>query len=69
MTLDFLKQHGMLKKRTERYKVLGGGELSVKLDVVADAFSKTAREKIEAAGGTAASAEQPAASSQREKNS
>jgi large subunit ribosomal protein L15 len=53
ITLDFLKQHGMLKKRTQRYKVLGGGELTVKLDVVADAFSKTAREKIEAAGGSA----------------
>lgn len=51
--IDFLKQHGMLKKRTKLYKVLGGGELDVKLDVVADAFSKTAREKIEAAGGTA----------------
>jgi len=51
--IDFLKRHGMLKKRTKLYKVLGSGELGVKLEVVADAFSKTAREKIEAAGGTA----------------
>ncbi len=73
VTLDYLKQHGMLKKRTRRYKVLGSGELTVKLDVVADAFSKTAREKIEAAGGSATvspAAGSPAAgSSVGEKNS
>ena len=36
-----------------RVKVLGDGDLSVKLDVHAHAFSKSAREKIEAAGGSA----------------
>ena len=36
-----------------RYKILGDGEFTVKLDVHAHAFSKAAREKIEAAGGTA----------------
>jgi large subunit ribosomal protein L15 len=41
-----------------RIKVLGDGELSVKLVVHADAFSKGARDKIAAAGG---SAEAPAA--------
>ena len=34
-------------------KVLGHGEVDAKLFVLADAFSKSAREKIEAAGGTA----------------
>ena len=34
-------------------KVLGTGDLSVKLDVRAHAFSESAREKITAAGGTA----------------
>lgn len=34
-------------------KVLGTGELSVKLDVTVDAYSKSAKEKIEAAGGSA----------------
>jgi len=34
-------------------KVLGEGELTVALDVVADAFSGAAKAKIEAAGGTA----------------
>ncbi len=33
-------------------KVLGAGELSVKLDVTADAFSASAKQKIEAAGGS-----------------
>jgi len=35
-----------------RVKVLGGGEINVKLDVHAHAFSASAREKIEAAGGS-----------------
>jgi large subunit ribosomal protein L15 len=35
-----------------RYKVLGDGDLGVRLDVSAHAFSRSAREKIEAAGGT-----------------
>ena len=39
-------------------KVLGGGELSVKLDITAHAFSSSAKEKIEAAGGTATAIEQ-----------
>ena len=33
-------------------KVLGSGEISVKVDVTVDAFSKSAKEKIEAAGGS-----------------
>jgi large subunit ribosomal protein L15 len=32
--------------------VLGSGDLGVKLDVTANAFSATAREKITAAGGS-----------------
>ncbi|MDO4784135.1 MAG: 50S ribosomal protein L15 [Propionibacteriaceae bacterium] len=34
-------------------KVLGTGEVSVKLNVTVDAYSKSAKDKIEAAGGTA----------------
>ncbi len=33
-------------------KILGNGELSVKLNVTADKFSRSAKEKIEAAGGS-----------------
>jgi large subunit ribosomal protein L15 len=40
-------------RKGERVKVLGNGELSVKLDITADAFSETARGKITAAGGSA----------------
>lgn len=52
VTLDSLKSHGLLKKKTKRYKVLASGDLNVKLDVHAHAFSETARAKIESAGGT-----------------
>ena len=43
---------GLLKHTREPVKVLGRGELSVALTVSAHAFSASAREKIEAAGGT-----------------
>ena len=39
-------------RKGEPVKVLGNGELSVKVDVTAHAFSTTARDKITAAGGT-----------------
>ena len=50
--IDELVAAGAVRKG-EPVKVLGNGELGVKLDVTADKFSGTAREKIEAAGGTA----------------
>ncbi len=53
VTIELLKEHGLLKKKTVRFKILSGGELTGKTDVVADAFSKAAIVKIEAAGGTA----------------
>jgi len=52
VTPEVLKAAGVLAKRAERLKVLGEGELTVKLDVHAHAFSAAARAKIEAAGGT-----------------
>ena len=52
VTPDSLTSLG-LGGKNGRIKILGGGDLSVKLDVSAHAFSKSAREKIEAAGGTA----------------
>lgn len=44
---------GLIKKEREKVKILGGGELKAGLTVRAHAFSRTAREKIEAAGGKA----------------
>jgi large subunit ribosomal protein L15 len=49
---DSLRAAGLAKRR-HPVKVLGRGEISKKLTVRAHAFSASAREKIEAAGGTA----------------
>jgi large subunit ribosomal protein L15 len=48
---DSLREHGLATRREVPVKVLGQGELTKALTVQAHAFSKTAREKIEAAGG------------------
>src|SRR5947208_9299365 len=51
--VDDLVAKGAVRKR-QLVKVLGNGDLEgVKLDVTAHAFSKSAKEKLEAAGGTA----------------
>ena len=42
---------GILSKCTYGVKILGNGELTKKLTVNAAAFSETAKQKIEAAGG------------------
>ncbi len=49
--IDELVTAGAVRKG-ELVKVLGDGDLTVKLDITADKFSDTAREKITAAGGT-----------------
>ena len=48
---EVLAKLGAVGKTTVRVKVLGNGELVAKLDVSAHAFSKSAVEKIQAAGG------------------
>jgi large subunit ribosomal protein L15 len=52
VTPEALYAHGLAHKGA-KIKVLARGELDKKLTVRAHAFSKAAREKIEAAGGTA----------------
>jgi large subunit ribosomal protein L15 len=52
VTPDSLKENGLATRREVPVKILGRGELSKNLTVHAHGFSKTAREKIEAAGGT-----------------
>ncbi len=47
-----LIEKGLLRKGTAPVKVLGNGELSVALTVKANKFSKTAADKITAAGGS-----------------
>lgn len=53
VTQGTLEEAGMLKQVKDGIKVLGQGTLNVALTVKADKFSKTAVEKIEAAGGKA----------------
>ena len=50
--LEGILAKGLASKNTELLKLLGNGDLSTKLTVRAQRFSKTAREKIEKAGGT-----------------
>jgi large subunit ribosomal protein L15 len=52
VTPDSLRGSGLAKRKGVPVKVLGQGELSKELTVHAHAFSKSAREKIEAAGGS-----------------
>ena len=51
VTIDSLIEKGLVKKALDGIKVLGHGELSKALTVQANAFSESAKQKIEAAGG------------------
>jgi large subunit ribosomal protein L15 len=52
INLDTLVKNGVVTSPKYPLKVLGNGELKVKLTIQAAAFTATARNKIEAAGGT-----------------
>jgi len=52
ITFDDLVSNGLVGKK-ELVKVLGRGELTMKLDITAHAFSKSAVAALEAKGGTA----------------
>jgi len=51
VTVEKLKEVGLVKKELDGVKVLGNGELTKKLTVKANKFSNTAKEKIENVGG------------------
>ncbi|MBO2945800.1 50S ribosomal protein L15 [Paenibacillus sp. F411] len=51
VTPEVLVESGIVKNTKSGIKILGNGEVSVKLTVKANKFSQTAVEKIEAAGG------------------
>ncbi len=53
VTPELLMEYGIIKKELSGIKVLGQGELTVKLSVKANKFSKSAVDKITAAGGNA----------------
>jgi large subunit ribosomal protein L15 len=52
VTLEALVEAGVIKNTKTDVKILGNGELKKKLTVSAHGFSKSAREKIEGAGGS-----------------
>jgi large subunit ribosomal protein L15 len=59
VTPEVLHTVGAVAKRSVPVKILGVGEIKAKLEVTAHAFSKSAAEKIEKAGGKAIKIETP----------
>ena len=53
VSVDTLIETGIVKNPRDGVKILGRGELTKKLNVQVNAFSASAKEKIEAPGGTA----------------
>jgi len=53
VSVDTLMEKGIVKNPRDGVKILGNGELTKKLTVQANAFSASAKEKIEALGGKA----------------
>jgi large subunit ribosomal protein L15 len=49
---ESLRERGLVRRGSAPVKVLGNGDLSKRLSVSAHAFSSSAREKIEASGGS-----------------
>ena len=52
VSVETLMESGIIKNPQDGVKILGNGELTKKLNVKANAFSETAKSKIEAVGGT-----------------
>ena len=53
VTVEKLVSIGAVRKKNVRVKILGNGQLTKKLNVIAHGFSKQAKQKIEDVGGTA----------------
>lgn len=53
ITPEVMYEKGLVESRNKPVKILGDGEIKTALNVSAHAFSKTAQEKITAAGGKA----------------
>ena len=53
VTPEILLEKKLVKKAKDGVRILGNGEINVKLEVKAQHFTKSAAEKIEAAGGKA----------------
>jgi large subunit ribosomal protein L15 len=59
VTPEVLAEAGLIRNARTEVKILGQGEVSKKLSVTAHAFSATAREKIEGAGGSVTALKEP----------
>ena len=53
VTIESMMEIGLVSNPKDGVKILGNGELTKKLNVKANAFSETAKQKIEALGGKA----------------
>jgi large subunit ribosomal protein L15 len=65
VTLEAMIDKGVIKNTKTDVKVLGQGDLTKKLTVTAHAFSATAREKIEKAGGSVTALKEPVVKKKR----
>ena len=52
VTIEKMVESGLIKNTRDGVKILGNGDFTKKLNVQANAFSASAKEKIEALGGT-----------------
>jgi large subunit ribosomal protein L15 len=52
VSVDTLKEKGIIKKNSQGVKILGKGEIKIKLNIEGVAVSAAAKEKIMKAGGT-----------------
>jgi len=68
VTPEVMKQAGLIRSTRQDVKILGNGDLSTKLTVVAHAVSASAREKIEKAGGTVSLLREPKVKKARHKH-
>jgi large subunit ribosomal protein L15 len=69
VTPELLRQEGLIRNLRRDVKILGQGELTAKLSVSAHAFSKSAVEKIEAAGGSVTWLREPSVRARKKKRS
>jgi large subunit ribosomal protein L15 len=52
LNAETMKKYGLISSSKKLVKILGNGEINVKVQIEANAYSKSALEKIEAAGGS-----------------
>ena len=52
INLNILKKNNIISKKVSKFKILGNGEISKKLNLEVDYISKSAKEKLEKNGST-----------------